>query len=192
MNKIASDSRLWSVAVIAVLAIIFQSFPEPLQSHIDFDRNAIRTGEYWRLLTGHTLHLGWIHLGLNLAGLVLILALFWREWRSGNFWFAFLISLLFVNLGLWFFSPEVRWYVGLSGVLHGLLMAGAILSFRHERGFALAVMAVTSGKIAWEQISGSDTGTAALIGGQVIVDAHAYGFTGGILAGALLWLLARH
>ena len=34
--------------------------------------NTIAEGEYWRLLSGHFAHLGYPHLALNLAGLLLV------------------------------------------------------------------------------------------------------------------------
>ena len=39
-------------------------------------RSALRDGEFWRFLTGHFVHLNWAHLGLNVAGLVLLQQLF--------------------------------------------------------------------------------------------------------------------
>ena len=72
--------------------------------------------------------------------------------------------------------------MGLSGVLHGALAAGAIGWWRHEsRPLALALTAVLVGKLAWEQWHGA----LPLSGDMpVVVDAHLYGAIGGALAGA--------
>ena len=79
-------------------------------------------------------------------------------------------------------EPQLEWYVGLSGVLHGALAAGAIGWWRHEsKPLALALTAVLVGKLAWEQWQGA----LPLSGDMpVVVDAHLYGAIGGALAGA--------
>lgn len=177
------------VAVLLLLAattILLQALPETGHRLIRYDRGAIVSGEWWRLFSGHFLHLGWVHLALNLAGLIMILALFWRYWTTSRFLLMFLFSLLAVTTGLWWFATTVQWYVGLSGVLHGLLIAGALFSYREERWFAITMIIIVTGKLAWEQITRSSAGTAELIGGNVLFDAHLYGFTGGLLSAMML------
>lgn len=176
------------VALLALVMtfVILQALPEQLQQQIRYDRDAISAGEWWRLMSGHFLHLGWVHLGLNLAGLTLIVSLFWQYWTFAALSFSLVCSLIAVSAGLWWLASEVHWYVGFSGILHGLLISGAILSFSRERLFSIAVMVIVVAKLGWEQITRSSTGTAALIGGNVLFDAHLYGFIGGLLAGLLL------
>jgi len=182
----------WQLPVLLLLlvlsTVLLQALPEALQLQVRYDRAAIGLGEGWRLVSGHFLHLGWVHLALNLAGLGLIVALFWQYWSTLKFVFVFLFSLAAVDVGLWWFSPEVGWYVGLSGILHGLLIAGAVFSFQRERAFSIAVMVIVIGKLAWEQITRTSAGTEKLIGGHVLFDAHLYGFTGGLIAAILLLL----
>lgn len=185
------DKRILFALFIFLLAVTFllQALPDSGKSIIRYDRAAILSGEWWRLFSGHFLHLGWMHLFLNLAGLGMILVLFWRYWTTKNFIQVFLFSLIAVCIGLWWLATDVRWYVGLSGVLHGLLIAGAILSFSAERWFSLIMIAITCGKLAWEQITRSSAGTAELIGGKVLFDAHLYGFTGGLFSVIVLILI---
>ncbi len=173
-------------AAIGLLAIIFQCLPELWQDTLRYDRN--HPNQLWRFLTGQILHLGWVHLLMNLAGLILITALFMPEWSTRNYLIAFLISGLIMSIGIHLFSPHLIWYVGLSGILHGLLAAGAVYSYRTQRSFAVGLLIVVIAKITWEQISGNSIGTEQLIGGKVAYDAHLFGFIGG-LAGAFLYLL---
>jgi hypothetical protein len=79
--------------------------------------------------------------------------------------------------------------VGLSGVLHGALAAGALGWWRQEsKPLALGLTAVLLGKLAWEQWHGA----LPLSGDMpVVVDAHLYGAIGGSLAGSFLWLQSR-
>ena len=74
---------------------------------------------------------------------------------------------------MWLFSPEVIWYVGLSGILHGLLAAIA-----WQRYPILLVLLMV--KLGLEQLYGGLPATANLTGGAVIVDAHLYGAVIGI------------
>lgn len=173
-------------AVIGLLAIIFQCLPELWQDTLRYDRN--HSNQLWRFLSGQILHLGWVHLGMNLAGLILITALFMPEWNTQNYLMAFVISGLIMSTGIHFFSPHLIWYVGLSGILHGLLAAGAVYSYRTQPTFAIGLLIVVVAKIAWEQISGNSIGTEELIGGKVAYDAHLFGFIGG-LVGAMIYVL---
>ena len=37
-----------------------------------YEREALRHGQWWRLLTAHLVHLGWAHLAMNALALVLL------------------------------------------------------------------------------------------------------------------------
>jgi len=174
-------------AVIAAASLIIMLSGEKGELWLRYDREAILAGEWWRLVTAHLCHLGWSHLAMNLAGLALIWALFHRFFTTGGWLAVTLVSALAVGLGLLAFNPEIQWYVGLSGVLHGLFLAGLLASlfagYRLEWLLFLLVVA----KLAWEQRYGALPGSADLAGGAVVVDAHFYG----ALAGSATALLLR-
>jgi len=88
---------------------------------------------------------------------------------------------------LWFLDPDVEWYVGLSGLLHGLLTAGLLASFLAGSRDALLLGLLVAGKILWEQVSGPLPGSQGLAGAAVVVDAHLYG----ALAGAAAAIVVR-
>jgi len=98
-------------------------------------------------------------------------------------------SAVVIDLGFVLFEPQLLWYVGLSGVLHGALAAGAIAWWQHEtRPLALALTAILAGKLSWEQWHGA----LPLSGDMpVIVDAHLYGAIGGLVVAAGLWVYSR-
>lgn len=145
--------------------------------------------EPWRLLTGQLVHLGWVHLGLNLAGLGLAWAWFGGVLQGRGGLAACLASGVAVVLGLTFATPALHWYAGLSGVLHGLVAAGALASLRRRPGVASAVLALLAAKLAAEMLGQGSAGTARLIGGPVVVAAHLYGALGGAAFG--LWRAFR-
>src|SRR5579862_7053662 len=95
-----------------------------LTTGLAYDRRAILSGAVWRLWTGNWVHLGVTHYALNAASLAAFSALCperlcLRDW-------ALRWSLLpaAVGLGLLLFAPSVQQYVGLSGVVYGLLFLG--------------------------------------------------------------------
>lgn len=157
-----------------------------------YERAAIVDGQAWRLATGHLVHLGWSHLALNLAGLALIWGLFQRQLTTLEWWWAWWVSTAMVSAGLFVFDTDLIWYVGLSGVLHGLFIAGLLLTIRRDFWWGdAALLVIVLGKLAWEQVHGALPGTAEMAGGDVIVAAHLYGAVGGALA-ALPLLFRKH
>lgn len=178
-------------AVLTVVATAIQASGAPVGEWLRFDRLAIQQGQWWRLLSGHLVHLGWSHLMLNLAGLWLIWSLFGRDlgvW--GGVWVA-LWGMLGISLGLLYWSPQVQWYVGLSGVLHALLVGGAVLAWGSGRRTLVAgLLMLVLVKLGWEQLIGPVPGSEAGSGGPVVVDAHLYGALCGAVAGAVYraWL----
>jgi len=151
-----------------------------------YDRSAIETGQIWRLLSCHFIHLSWGHLGVNIAGLSLIW-LFVGKWLPVNATgLTIIMPALVIGTGLFLFDPGILQYAGLSGILHGIWLTGALFGMRagYWDAYALTVLLIV--KLMWEQISGSLPGSIVLSGNFVVVDAHLYGAAAGLLAGALL------
>ena len=169
------------VLVVASAAIAIALAGPDTQASLRYERYAILDMEWWRLLTGNLVHLSTAHLALNLAGLGLISFLFrsrFDAWR----WFAVLLACaLSTSLGLLIFT-QVEWYVGLSGVLHGAYAAGALAEVRDGRRFGYVLLSLLSVKLLAELLLGPSASTAALIGGEVVVDAHLFGALGGFLS----------
>lgn len=177
--------------VIASLALLLALSGENGDLALRYDRVAIMNGEWWRLLTGNLVHLSWSHLWLNLAGLILVWLLFYTALTARAWWTVTVASAAAVGLGLLLFDPELEWYVGLSGMLHGLFAAGLVGRLRTGSKAEWVLAAVLIAKLAWEQWAGPSPGTAALAGGNVIVDAHLYGTIGGMLTGLVLVMRPR-
>lgn len=154
-----------------------------------YEREAVLQGEYWRLITAHLVHLNAWHAVLNGAGVALIAALFRHDysWRA---WLAIaLASALAIDLAFVFWEPQIDWYVGLSGVLHGALAAGAVSWWQYQpKRLSLALTLILIGKLAWEYAQGGLLLMGAL---PVVVEAHRYGALGGLAVGLILWLHAH-
>ena len=149
-----------------------------------YDRAALAAGQEWRLLTAHFVHLDFDHAALNSLGLVLMWALFARDYRPRQ-WLAILLgSIAAIDAGLWLRDSTVAWYVGSSGALHGIMAAGTLAHLRRRDmdGWILAVFIVI--KLAYEQSAGALPFTDGHFG--VVVDAHLFGTLGGASIAAFL------
>ncbi|WP_404364757.1 rhombosortase [Marinobacter sp.] len=175
-------------AVVAGLLIAAALVPP---TNLEWSRAGLAEFEVWRLLTGHWVHLGLPHLLLNLAGLLLV-ALLFRQQPPIVSWAVFLpASQVFISAGLWWLTPELEWYRGFSGCLHGLLVFTAIHNLPRERAWCGFILVAVLIKIAWEQIAGVFPGTSALIDGRVITEAHGLGALTGLVGGIILRMTSR-
>lgn len=184
------ESRLWFFLLAgAAVAVHLAGWHEPLS----YQRQAVAAGEVWRLLTCHLAHLGNGHLLENLAGLLLV------GWVSGDSfsqrqWAAItFLCALAIGAALYLGNPELEWYVGLSGLLYGLLIAGLLMQLRRHpsRRYALVLLSAVVLKILWEQQAGPLPGSERITGGSVIVDAHLYGVMFGVIC-ALAFQAIHH
>jgi rhomboid family GlyGly-CTERM serine protease len=149
-----------------------------------YDRTGLAAGQWWRLLSAHIVHLDFDHAALNSLGLVLMWALFARDYRPGQ-WLAIVLgSVAAIDAGLWLRDSTIAWYVGSSGALHGVMAAGTLAHLRRRDldGWILAAFIVL--KLAYEQSAGALPFTDSHAG--VVVDAHLFGTIGGVGIAACL------
>ena len=153
-----------------------------LEEVLRFDRESIAGGQVWLLLSGNFVHLGWPHFVMNMVGLVLVYFIVWPSY-SDRYWVAItLFSALGVGVGLYLFSPTIVWYVGFSGALHGLLLAGGLAGVRDQPVSSLLLLVAVIGKLVWEQLYGPVPGSESTVGGRVAVDSHLFGGVSGVIA----------
>jgi rhomboid family GlyGly-CTERM serine protease len=180
-----NGDRGYGIALLGacVLLAAIELGGEPVRNALSFDRSALAEGEWWRVLSAHFVHLDAQHALLNGLGFVLMWALFARDYSPARWATIYFAACLAVAAGLWWFDPQVAWYVGASGTLHGVMSAGTLahLKRRDLDGWILAAFIV--GKLAYEQIAGSMPFAGA---SNTIVDAHLYGAIGGLAAALVL------
>jgi rhomboid family GlyGly-CTERM serine protease len=193
VNDVANRRlRRWSVVLaIAALSVALGLGGETLRLLGRYQPSAFDDGEYWRLLTGHLLHLGWGHLWPNVIALLLIGALFNNVFDRIDWLVVGLAAAVAIDTGLYVLEPQVRWYVGLSGVLHGFVAGGALAALLRGQSSGAWLAAGLGAKLLWEQTMGPMPFTAAAAGGPVIVAAHLYGTAGGLLASAVSYFVRR-
>jgi len=180
------------VCTVAVIAVIAYFFDNLLADFFVYHRQLISQGEFWRLFTGHFFHTNGYHLLLNLSALLLLWALHGQFYSLKNYSLLFITSTLVCSAGLYFFSPDIRQYVGLSGVLHGVFVFGAIMDIRQQDKTGYLLFAGVWLKIAHEQFYGASEDVSTLIDASVAIDAHLWGAVGGLLFSIVYLLYSRH
>jgi rhomboid family GlyGly-CTERM serine protease len=178
-----------ALLAICLLLLLPELGGESLRHAWRYEREALAAGEWWRFATAHVVHLDFEHAVLNALGLVLMWALFARDYRASA-WLAIVLgSAVFIDLGFWFRDRTLEWYVGSSGVLHGVMVAGTLahLLRRDLDGWILAAFIIL--KLGFEQRTGALPFAEG--GGRVVVNAHLYGAIVGLLAAAAVNLLRR-
>lgn len=155
-----------------------------------FHRDLIAQGEWWRLLTGHLDHTGFVHLALNALFLVLLLAIFSALQATRKTLVYWLCCSLMISILMLLFSPDLTWYVGLSGSLYSLLIIGITFEKRYSRLIrAIAVLAVGL-KVLLEQNT-TNNPISELISAPVSEVSHLYGLIAGLTLCAIIYCYSR-
>ncbi|MCL1059209.1 rhombosortase [Shewanella gelidimarina] len=171
-------------AVAAIISIIcIALFYLGLDDLLAYRRDLIFDGQWWRLLTGNFLHTNAWHLFMNLAGLWVILLLHEQHYRARSLAVIIIVVALSLmqGVGLLLFFPETKGYVGLSGMLHGLFVYGAVLDITKglKTGYLLTLGVIL--KVIYEQTYGASSEVTALIGARVATEAHFVGLVSGFI-----------
>ncbi|MGB0858948.1 MAG: rhombosortase [Pseudoalteromonas spongiae] len=185
MLNLPTDKRYITAPLVLIFAAII-IFATPLSELFEYNRSLFSHGEYWRLITAHFSHSNSYHLMLNLAGVVLIWALHGEYYDARKYALALLLLALYTGGGLYIFYPENTLYNGLSGVLHGLIIVGALIDCQKgmKTGYLLFIGVWL--KIAWEQYAGASAELGQLINARVATEAHLIGAISGIFVYAKL------
>ena len=183
LNKIHPGYQ-WFI-LMAVTISFFYLFGDLGRDWLEYHRTKLLGGEIWRILSGHLVHSNLWHLLLNIASLVLISTLFatllnFRQW----FW-GFLFCGLFVSLCYLFLSPEFESYVGLSAVLYGAIIIGALHDLQRNLWIAVALLVIVTGRVIWQQFDGASPELAEMVGTRVAIESHVYGISSGYIYGLI-------
>ncbi|OUS24847.1 rhombosortase [Gammaproteobacteria bacterium 45_16_T64] len=184
-------SQWWFSLLMMGSIIVLSAFGNDVTQALALNADKINGGEWWRLISAHFVHLSPNHALLNVTGYLILGFGFRNEVNPKEEMSALFFAMTGVGLGIYFFSPELSWYVGLSGATYGLLVSNVIISMKKTpflSGFFLFFVVT---KIIYEQFfAPTDRFTEELIGGSVAIDSHLYGAISGIFPG-LFWFLRK-
>jgi len=181
----------WLYASISIVLLLLTLFEPSSSEYLMFDRELINSGEIWRLFSAHFVHLSNTHMLGNLFAVGLVGYIAGASLNNLTGVLLLLWCTLVVGLGLYFFADHLYRYVGLSGVLHGLLVVAPFVSPLYSRRIALCFLTVIVLKVVWEQ-SGfyDDMALVNTIGGRVETLAHLFGLLAGLFY-LSIWLLRK-
>jgi rhomboid family GlyGly-CTERM serine protease len=165
-------AALWLVLLLPVSGGV------GLRDALRYQRDAVLGGELWRLVTAHLVHLDFAHALLNAVAATLLWALFARDLRPWQWCAVALAAAAAIDAGLLLWQPQLQWYVGASGVLHGAMAAGTLAQLRRRDPVSLVLALFLIAKLSYEQFVGALPFEAQ---GSVVVSAHLYGALGGLL-----------
>lgn len=169
--------------LLLLILIVVLTLLEPISSDwLMFDRAAIDKGQVWRLFSAHFVHLSPTHMFGNAMGIVLLAYIAGRYLNNLVGLLLLAWCLLVVGLGLYWYADYLQRYVGLSGVLHGLLLVAPFISKFYSRRIAGCFLVVIVSKVIWEQSSFyDDMAMVGMIGGRVETNAHLLGMLAGLV-----------
>jgi len=174
--------------IISLWASLFAEQQPQLFNRYDFNQN-LALAEPWRLISAHVFHLSRSHLWLNLAALVMLTLLFVRHYDVRSWLNGILIIMVGCSLFTWVIGAPQQ-FVGLSGVLHGLLLQGVLLEWSQRQfrrdPLMIAIVLVIIGKVGLEYFNGPLTGDLLSHGDAVWVM-----HVGGLVSGVLAYVLHR-
>lgn len=161
-------------------------------------RRALLAAEPWRLMTGHIVHVNWVHALVNALALLVVARLFAPDLSARRQLSVLLAAALAISLVLAAVYPGIAWYRGLSGVLHALFFAGSAawlmrLEPRSLRTLWLPAALYFGGwvKVAAEQPAGDALPHADWLGAAVVPQAHLVGAACGSVLGLAFALADR-
>lgn len=172
-----------SISVLTTIAIL-NYLPDDLAQQLKLVHEPIRQGQWWRLYSCHLLHLSFNHCLLNFAGYFFLHFSFRKEISISKELTSLVICASGVGIGLYCFNPEMYSYVGLSGVIYGLMTSYLLIGFLSSPGFSLTILGYLIYKFFFEVIQGSGSSEVEhFIGGKVATDSHLYGAISGLIPG---------
>jgi rhomboid family GlyGly-CTERM serine protease len=161
-------------------------------------RRALWMQQPWRLLTGHLVHLNWLHALINAAALIIVARLFARDLDATRQGVVMAISAIVIGIGLATAYRGIDWYRGLSGVIHALFFAGAAAWLVSERSLDLRKLWLPAAlfvggwiKVLFEQPRGDLLPHAEWLGAAVVPQAHLIGAACGTALGLRFALADR-
>ena len=150
-----------------------------------YQRQSLEQGQLWRLFSSHFVHLNDKHLALNLIAWVIVFFL-GVNYLSLSRWIVLsLVLMLSISVGIYYSVPDISYYGGLSGVLHGYFAYILVEWIKNKQRLSWIILLLLIAKVLMENFSDIGSSTTEYLELRVVTEAHLIGVLVGIL-GALV------
>ena len=119
------------IAAVAIWLPYYQAETGSLLNQYDFAQGLVWR-EPWRLLSAHIFHLDARHALYNALGLVMVCVFFARHFDVRTWLNAVLVIATLCSILVWLIGVPER-FVGLSGLIHGLLIMSLLLEWAKQK-----------------------------------------------------------
>ena len=189
MNQLAAKIKPQNSAVYLV-PLAFITICLFMQGVVGQDLSKLQVaatldGEYWRMVTAHLIHADWQHFLMNMTGLSLCVAVFYKDLAVRHWPMSFIALSIFSSIGLLILYRPEESYVGFSDVLHGWIMLGCCAIFAKETKLALIVFTLFWIKIIEEQLNLPFFTSTGIDNAHIAKESHILGAIAGLLYGLL-------
>ncbi|UOQ42519.1 rhomboid family intramembrane serine protease [Halobacillus salinarum] len=140
---------------------------------------AIISGEWWRIITSMFIHIGFLHLFMNMLALYYLGTAVERIYGTVRFTLIYFLAGIFGGVASFMMNPQIA--AGASGAIFGLFGALLFFGVKHKRLFFRTMGTNVVFIIALNLVFG-------FVVPQVDNSAHVGGLIGGFLASALIQL----
>jgi rhomboid family GlyGly-CTERM serine protease len=173
------------LSTMAFAAIVVPNLGDAWQ----LERDAVRAGEAWRVLTCHLTHWSADHFVWDVLTFAVLGALC-ESWSRTRFAVATMAGALAISASVWLGLPELHTYRGLSGIDCALFALLATLLIRERRATPAAtigslLLAAAFLKVTYELVTGTTLFVDGAAGVTPLPLAHVAGGLTGIAVG--LW-----
>lgn len=170
------------ITLLIILIVISLNFLD--SSHhalLTTSPNIFTQHQYWRWLSCNFVHYGWAHSLIDILGFLIFTLLLLDRISTTKFLCLLFFCSMAVGVFMSILSP-ILYYAGLSGVIHGLIIAGCFYAHHHPIWKRIIVLVITAGKILQEQLPGYDINPINNVMPVVIaIDSHLIGAIAGFL-----------
>jgi rhomboid family GlyGly-CTERM serine protease len=178
-------------AVLIGPLVVLLLLGDDLNPLLQYERGQILAGEWWRLITGHFVHLDTPHLAINVFVILAWLYLFDQRDDLGTVVWIFLGYALWTSLGMLLLSPDLEWMLGASAITYALISGSAFrASLEGPRPLGLMLLAALGIKILAEQYWGIGSLFSQFADYPIASESHVYGIVVGIMVEA--WRRITH
>ena len=153
--------------------------PEQVNESLYYHIELTRDGQFWRFITGHFVYVSWQHWVMNCLACGLFVFWFNKHISNMTILYALGFILIAISIGLLYFSQQLVWYAGFSGVLIGLYAYAASQMLGTSKTTYSILIACLCTYVAW-QVSQGELIEGSLKTVSTSSYAHAFGLLGGI------------